>query len=98
MRSAIRRASSQRVAEALGGCLSPSRSITRRNRSRSSARSMLSGLVPMIGTPSASSALARLSGVWPPNWTITPWGWIRSQMLSTSSTVSGSKNSRSEVS
>ena len=39
------------VAEPLGVCLRPSRSITRRNRSRSSARSMLSGLVPMIGTP-----------------------------------------------
>ena len=52
----------------------------------------------MIGTPAASSARARFSGVWPPNWTITPIGSTRSQMFSTSSTVSGSKKSRSEVS
>ena len=62
MRSAIRRASSYRVAVSLGGCFSPKRSMTTRKRSRSSARSMLSGLVPMIGTPAASSALARFSG------------------------------------
>ena len=42
------------------------------NRSRSSARSMLSGWVPRIGTPAFSTASARLSGVWPPNWTMTP--------------------------
>ena len=40
----------------------------------------------------------RFSGVWPPNWTITPSGCTRSQMFSTSSVVSGSKNSRSLVS
>ena len=35
----------------LFGCLIPSRLINSENRSRSSARSMLSGEVPMIGTP-----------------------------------------------
>ena len=33
---------------------------------------MDSTLVPMIGTPAASRAWARLSGVWPPNWTMIP--------------------------
>jgi len=42
------------------------------NRSRSSARSMASGEVPRIGTPASSSGWASFSGVWPPNWTITP--------------------------
>ena len=37
-------------------------------------------------------ALARLSGVWPPNWTISPFGFMRSQIFRTSSAVSGSKN------
>ena len=54
--------------------------------------SMLSTLVPMTLTPLFSSARARLSGVCPPNCTITPSGRIRSWMFSTSSTVSGSKN------
>ena len=30
----------------------------------------------MIGAPAASRALARFSGVWPPNWTIRPFGFI----------------------
>jgi len=59
---------------------------------------MLSTLVPMIGAPAASSARARLSGVCPPNWTINPFGCITSTMLSTSSTVNGSKNRWSDVS
>ena len=37
------------------------------------------------------SARARRSGVWPPNWTITPSGCSTSITASTSSTVSGSK-------
>ncbi len=45
------------------------------NRLRSSARSIASGEVPMIGTPAFSSPRARFSGVWPPNWTITPSGF-----------------------
>ena len=45
----------------------PSLSMISRKRSRSSARSMISGEVPRMFTPAASSWLARLSGVWPPN-------------------------------
>ena len=41
-------------------------------RSRSSARSMLSGLVPRIVYPAAWISSASLSGVCPPSWTITP--------------------------
>ena len=41
-------------------------------RSRSSARSIMSGEVPRIGMPAFSSASASFSGVWPPNWTMTP--------------------------
>ena len=59
---------------------------------------MLSGLVPITGTPLASSACASFSGVWPPYCTITPLGFSRSQISSTSSSVTGSKYSRSEVS
>ena len=33
---------------------------------------MASGVVPRIGTPASSSGWASFSGVWPPNWTITP--------------------------
>ena len=82
----------------LAGCFSPSRFSMLRNFSRSSASSMVSTLVPMIGTPALLSARARFSGVCPPNCTITPSGSMRSQMFSTSSVVSGSKNSRSDVS
>ena len=39
---------------------------------RSSARSIASGEVPRIGISARSSAFARLSGVWPPNCTMTP--------------------------
>src|SRR3546814_7324953 len=56
----------------LAGCLSPSLLTSAANRSRSSARSIACGDVPRIGIPSASSARARLSGVCPPNCTITP--------------------------
>ena len=38
---------------------------------------MDSGLVPMIGTPASSSARASFSGVWPPNWTMTPFGLLQ---------------------
>jgi hypothetical protein len=60
------------------GCISGSCSTRAANRFRFSAMSMLSTLVPMIGTPAVSSAFARFSGVCPPNWTITPSGFIRS--------------------
>jgi hypothetical protein len=52
---------------------------------------MLSGEVPIIGTPARSRDSASLSGVWPPNWTITPSGFSRSTMFTTSSMVNGSK-------
>ncbi|MNW07919.1 hypothetical protein D3C71_2046140 [compost metagenome] len=67
-------------------------------RSRSSATSMDSGLVPMIGTPLASRARASFSGVWPPYWTIMPTGFSLWTISSTSSKVSGSKYRRSDVS
>ncbi len=82
----------------LAGCFKPSRLSTPANFSRSSASSIVSTLVPMMGTPALASARARFSGVWPPNCTITPSGCMRSQMFNTSSVVSGSKNSRSLVS
>jgi hypothetical protein len=55
------------------------------------------GLVPMTGTPLASSA-RQLQRVWPPYCTITPFGCSSSTISSTSSSVSGSKYRRSEVS
>ena len=57
-----------------GGCLRPSFCTSCWKRSRSSAMSIESGEVPMIGTPAASSARDSLSGVWPPYCTITPFG------------------------
>ena len=75
---------------------SPSTSFEK--RSRSSAMSIASGVVPRMGTPAASSAWDSLSGVYPPNCTMTPHGFSRSMTSSTSSSVSGSKYSRSEVS
>ena len=59
-------------AMALTGWAMPSRCSSCWNRSRSSARSMASGVVPRIGTPASSSGWASFSGVWPPNWTMTP--------------------------
>jgi hypothetical protein len=53
--------------------------------------SMLSGLVPMIGTPAASRSRRSFSGVWPPYWTITPTGFSLATISSTSSSVTGSK-------
>ena len=44
------------------------------------------------------SALASFSGVWPPSVTTTPSGSAASTTSMTSSKVSGSKNSMSEVS
>ena len=68
---------------------------TRPNAPRSSARSIASGDVPTIGTPSALSALARPSGVCPPSCTMTPAigpAWLSAcTTSSTSSRVSGSK-------
>src|SRR3546814_5607490 len=50
----------------------------------------------MIGTPASSRPWASLSGVCPPNCTITPKGFSRATISSTSSRVSDSKYSRSE--
>ncbi|CFO10060.1 Uncharacterised protein [Bordetella pertussis] len=52
----------------------------------------------MMDTPLASSARASFSGVWPPYWTIMPTGFSLWTISSTSSSVSGSKYRRSEVS
>jgi hypothetical protein len=60
-------------------------------RCRSSARSIASGEVPRIGTPARCSGTASLSGVWPPNCTMTPKGCSLSTTFSTSSSVNGSK-------
>ena len=59
---------------------------------------MASGEVPMMGTPAAASAFASLSGVCPPKVTTTPSGCSTSTMSMTSSNVSGSKYSLSDVS
>jgi len=87
---------------AFTGCFRSSSLSSCWNRSRSSARSIASGEVPRIGTPASSSGRASFSGVCPPNWTITPSSspFDRSTSISssTSSAVSGSKYSRSEVS
>jgi hypothetical protein len=54
------------------GCFRSSLFSSFWKRSRSSARSIMSGEVPRIGMPAFSSASASFSGVWPPNWTMTP--------------------------
>ena len=67
--------------------------------------------VPMMGTPASLRPRARLSGVWPPNWTMTPdqaghvpFAFVeraplrRSPILRMSSWVRGSKKRRSLVS
>ncbi len=74
MRFALASASSTLVAVAPRGCGMASSSSSLPKRLRSSARSMLSGEVPMMGTPAAFSGSARFSGVCPPNCTITPIG------------------------
>jgi hypothetical protein len=77
------------------GCFSFNWSSSSLKRLRSSARSIASGEVPRIGTSAFSSASASLSGVCPPNCTITPCSVPLersvSMISSTSSGVSGSK-------
>ncbi len=73
------------------GWRSPSFSMSAAKRSRSSARSMASGVVPKMGTPSSWSGTASLSGVCPPYWTMSPSGFSTCTISSTSSSVSGSK-------
>ena len=93
--SAMARAFFGLVAMPLLGWRNWSFSISFLNWSRSSARSIASGEVPRIGTLASSSDLASLSGVWPPNCTMTPCSvplWRSVSMISsTSSAVSGSK-------
>jgi len=60
--------------------------------------SIESALVPMIGTPAAARSRASFNGVWPPYCTITPKGFSTATISSTSSSVTGSKYRRSEVS
>ena len=67
-------------------------------RERSSARSIESTGVPSSGTPASARPCASRSGVWPPKDTITPSGCSTSITPSTSSSVSGSKYRRSDVS
>ena len=74
-----------------GACWRPSSARSAAKRWRSSARSMASGGVPRMDTPARSSGTVSFSGVWPPNWTMTPRGRSRSTMFITSSNVSGSK-------
>ncbi len=86
----------------LRGASSPAAASTSPNAPRSSARWIASALVPTIGTPAAVSARASPSGVCPPSCTITPAtgpdACSAATTSSTSSSVSGSKYSRSEVS
>ena len=110
MRFAISTACSRPRAIPEGGCARPSSSMTFLNRSRSSASSMLCRPVPISGTPALASPCAKFSGVCPPNCTITPttpplrapWSMPpplrRSMQFSVSSSVSGSKKSKSLVS
>ena len=98
MRRATLTASSSLVAVPASACFRPISSNRAEKYLRSSASSMLRGEVPMMGTPRSLRAAARFSGVCPPNCTMTPSGFSCSQMFSTSSSVSGSKKSLSEVS
>ncbi len=91
MRSAIVTASFGVTAVPASACLSPILSRSAEKNFLSSASSIDFGDVPMMGTPWRSRSAARLSGVCPPNWTMTPSGFSWSQMWSTSSSVSGSK-------
>ena len=59
----------------LGGCRNFRRCSICWKRSRSSAISIMSGVVPMIGTPFFSRSRASLSGVCPPYCTMTPMGF-----------------------
>jgi hypothetical protein len=56
----------------LAGWRRPSFVSTAAKSFRSSATSIDSGEVPMMFTPLAFRPAARLSGVWPPNWTMAP--------------------------
>ena len=53
--------------------------------------------VPMMFTPKSVRGCARLIAVWPPREAMTPSGFSHSTTFITSSIVSGSKYSLSEV-
>ena len=74
------------------------RSSSSSNRSRSSAMSMDSALVPMMVTPWLSRNFVSLMAVCPPKATTTPTGFSTAMMCITSSGYRGSKYSRSAVS
>ena len=86
----------------LAACGMPRSQSSFANRSRSSAKSIESGEVPMILIPAACRLSASLRGVWPPYCTTQdtspPALRSRSMIADTSSNVSGSKYSRSTVS
>ena len=86
------------VAVPLAGWSTPSSRAIAAKRLAVLARVDRVGRVPRIGTPAASSPRVSLSGVCPPSCTITPSGCSRSTISSTSSSVSGSKYSLSEMS
>ncbi len=69
IRSASVSASSIECAMPPSGCGMPSRSRRAQKRTRSSAWSIASSDAPRSGTPADARRAARLSGVWPPNWT-----------------------------
>src|SRR2546427_52095 len=98
IRSATFTASSTERAVPFAGCVMPRRSASASKRPRSSAMSIESGAVPRMGTPAASSGLVKRRGVCPPSWTTTPLGRSHRTISSTSSNVSGSKYSLSEMS
>ena len=72
--------------------------ISELNLSRSSAKSILSGEVPIIFPPEASISNASFKGVWPPKCTIIPSGFSLLIIETVSSIVRGSKYNLSEVS
>ena len=86
----------------LAACGMPSSHSSFAKRSRSSARSIESGDVPIILTPASCSGSASFSGVCPPYCTTTetspPASRSRVMIENTSSNVSGSKYRRSTVS
>ena len=102
IRPTIASASSRSVAVPPGGCGMRSSSHSAFHFSRSSARSIDDGAVPAIS--SGGMTEASLSGVCPPSDTITFGGVPPAAAVSaaitwrTSSVVSGSKYSRSDVS
>lgn len=95
IRSVTASACSVEVAMPFGGCFSLRSASRCWNRSRSSARSMASGVVPRDRHAGGLQAAGEFQGVCPPNCTIRPSSvpadFSTRTISSTSSTVSGSK-------